>query len=396
MNRRSFLGWVGAIAASELVGGCTSSGAETLKVGVLKNSIPPQLVSKFRQQFQNQFTLDISPEPSIGDLFGQLQTWKQQTNQPVKDSPWSLPFFGNTHSSTKLPDLVTLGDYWLTNAIKQGLIQPLDLEQLSGWKQLKTEPVAWSALVRRNQAGQLDPEGKIWAAPYRWGTTVIAYRRDKLKNLGWIPTNWSDLWRPEVRDRISLPDSPRAVIGLALKKLGYSYNTENLAQVPNLETQLRQLHQQVRLYSSDAYLQPLLLGDTWLAVGWSTDVLPELQADQKIGVIVPQSGTALWAELWVQPTANTPRNSSPSDLDLVKEWINFCWQPEIARIITLLSKAASPIFTSDDATDLLTTVPIKDVILPDKKILAQSEFLLPLPDQAIAQYRNLWLKIRTG
>lgn len=33
----------------------------------------------------------------------------------------------------------------------------------------------------RNFKGELDPNGEIWAAPYRWGTMVIAYKKSKFK-----------------------------------------------------------------------------------------------------------------------------------------------------------------------------------------------------------------------
>lgn len=33
----------------------------------------------------------------------------------------------------------------------------------------------------RNCKGELDPNGEIWAAPYRWGTMVIAYKKSKFK-----------------------------------------------------------------------------------------------------------------------------------------------------------------------------------------------------------------------
>lgn len=35
--------------------------------------------------------------------------------------------------------------------------------------------------LRRNSAGEIDPEGKIWAAPYRWGCMVIAYKKSKFQ-----------------------------------------------------------------------------------------------------------------------------------------------------------------------------------------------------------------------
>lgn len=35
--------------------------------------------------------------------------------------------------------------------------------------------------LRRNCEGELDPKGDIWAAPYRWGCMVIAYKTTKFQ-----------------------------------------------------------------------------------------------------------------------------------------------------------------------------------------------------------------------
>ncbi|TAF52309.1 MAG: extracellular solute-binding protein [Oscillatoriales cyanobacterium] len=350
---------------SLLLGAATDS-KPTLKIRSLKNGIPAQLASKFSRDLQPSPQLQVTQEGQLKELFALLQEWKR------------------TPEAKNQADLVMLGDYWLTVAIRQKLIQPIDPAKIANWSQL---PERWQKLVRRNADGQLDAKGQVWAAPYRWGSTVIAYRTDKFKALGWTPTDWSDLWRVELRDRISLPDSAREVIGLTLKKLGKSYNTQQLDKVPNLKKELANLHAQAKLYSSDSYLQPLILGDTWLAVGSSADVLPLLQTQSDIAVVIPASGTALWTDLWVQPASKKP-------VSLGEKWINFCLQPQIAPQLSLLAKASSPIIVGMKPEDLPTDVRSNPVLLPEAKILAASDFLLPFGDAGIGQYRSLWQEIR--
>lgn len=40
--------------------------------------------------------------------------------------------------------------------------------------------------------------------------------------------DWEDLWRPELAGKIAMVDSTREVIGMVLKSMGASYNTENI------------------------------------------------------------------------------------------------------------------------------------------------------------------------
>lgn len=360
MDRRSFL--LGTVGLSVTLAGCNSN-SSALQVRSLKNSIPPQLLSEFRKQVKNA-SIDLKPEEQLQTLFNNLQLWKQRNdpNNPV-------------------PDLVTLGDYWLTTAIRQGLIQPLDQNSLSQWNQL---PDQWQAIATRNDQGTPDPKGKIWGAPYRWGGTLIAYRADifRANNLQ-PPTDWADLWREDLKGHISLLDQPRETIGLTLKKLGRSYNLQNLKEAPNLEAELKQLHKQAKFYSSDHYLQPLLLEDTWVAVGWSSDILPTLRRNQDLAAVFPRSGTALWTDVWVRP-ANANRDRQPAD------WINFLWQPQSAQQLSLLTRAASPVLLALEDSDEIK----RNTLLPDAEQLRQSEFLQPLSEATAAAYRQLWETVR--
>jgi putative spermidine/putrescine transport system substrate-binding protein len=393
MDRRSFLVGAGGLALAQLTSGCSSWNQAAFKVRLLKKSIPAQLVGEFRQELKQSAALKFDPEQQLKELFSRLQTWKLQAGKKDSQPQWRLPFIGG--GTPAVADLVTLGDYWLETAIRQELIQPLEIQQLNGWKQL---PPSWQKLVERDRKGQLADSGLVWGAPYRWGSTVIAYNRDKFKELGLQPPkDWKDLWREELRDRISLLDQPREVIGLTLKKLGHSYNTTNLSQVPKLAEELRTLHQQVKFYSSDNYLQPLILGDTWLAVGWSTDILPLRTRYRQIQAVVPSSGTALWADLWVQPASLAAESKSVktgNQRTLTQQWIDFCWKPKSAWEISLFTNAASPIITDVKPDKLPEDLRNNPLLLPDSAVLNKSEFLKPLPKEAVEQYQALWKEIR--
>lgn len=393
MKRRSFLVGASALALGQLASGCNNQ-QESLKVRLLKDSLPAQLRDEFQKILNQPVTIKFDIEEQLRDLFTSLQTWKQQAGKQNTQGQLPLPFIKK--KTPTLANLVTLGDYWLEKAIQQELIGPLNLKELNGWQQL---PLPWQEIVKRNSQGQLDNSGQVWGAPYRWGTTVIAYNRDKLKEQKLEPPkDWSDLWNLKFQGRISLLDQPREVIGLTLKKLGLSYNTTNLSQVKNLEKELLALHQQVKFYSSNNYLQPLILGDTYVAVGWSTDVLASASNYRQIQAVVPRSGTAIWADLWVQPASGTAGGSNSVETEnqqsVTKQWIDFCWQPKPAKEISLFSNATSPIILSLDRAELPEDLRANPLLLPDSLVLNKSEFLKPLPKSVIEQYQKLWSKIR--
>jgi putative spermidine/putrescine transport system substrate-binding protein len=372
-DRRTLLIGAGALTLNYLLAGCRASGKASLFVRPLQDSIPPQILAEFQRQTQG---VEFRMAKQLADLFQQLQDWQHPEAAKSGGLPFSVP--GGSAKSDSIADLVTLGDYWLKPAIQQGLIQPLPVETVAGWQQL---PQPWQQLVRRDAQGLPSASGQLWAAPYRWGSLVIAYHSQRFKKLGWTPTDWKDLWRPELKGQISLLDSGRATIGLTLKKLGQSVNAGNLQSVPNLAAELKALHQQVKFYSSDAYLQPLLLEDTWAAVGWSTEVLPVVQRDRRLAAVVPNSGTILTADLWVRPVGST------ADIAKLAQWLEFCWQPAIAAQISTLSLAASPVVAGCDRSQLPTALQQNSLLLPSPELLGRSEFLLPVNSE---EYLRLW------
>ncbi|MEO0949008.1 MAG: extracellular solute-binding protein, partial [Cyanobacteria bacterium J06641_5] len=239
-------------------------------------------------------------------------------------------------------------------------------------------PQQWPDRERWQQLIQRD--GNTWGVPYRWGTAVLAYRHDKLR---WTPSRWEDLWRPDLHQRLSLPDAPRLAIGLTLKTLGASFNDPNLVGVSGLREKLARLQSKAKYYSSRDYLQPLVLGDTWAAVGWSADVLALTRQYPNIAAIVPAEGTALWADLWVRP-----RQETPSDLpQRARDWLAFCGQPETAQLLERFARGTSPIAFPEIGIPALAS---------NSEAIGRSEFLLPLSEAAWGQYRSLWSTMRLG
>ena len=389
MHRRSFLFGTSTLFISQLLVGCNASGQPKLTVQVLKGSIPGRIVKEFGGQLEKEFSvkaqLKFSPVSQLQQLFEKLESYQKQKTAGKESEGFEISqIIGKSEANQT--DLVTLGDYWVKDAVEKKLIQPLSREKLEQWDKLSRK---WQDLVKRDAQGLQDEQGQIWAAPYRWGSTVIIYRQDKFEKLGWKPQDWSDLWKEELKGKISVLNQPREVIGLTLKKLGKSYNTDNLEEIPSLEQELQKLNQQAKFYNSRNYLEPLILGDTWLAVGWSNDVVPILSRYPQLNIAVPNSGTALWADLWVQPKVEDKKNKVEEGIS--NKWIDFCWKPEIAKQIALLTKANSPIseFTESNMSEQL-----QKLLLTNAQVFDKSEFLLPLSKTTTEQYNSFFAKMK--
>ncbi len=358
MDRRKFL--VLGSAAIAGIGGCQWSNpfdqSDRLRILGLLGAIPNKVINQFEATSQKKTEFKAENLPS--------KLWQELQSYP-------------NSNKDKAPNLISIGDSWLDLAIAQSLIQPIApnlLEKIPQWQKLS--PLWQQSVTRNNQ---------VWGIPYRWGATAIAYRVDRLK---FDITQWSDLWRSELKLKLTLPDDAREVIGIALKKMGQSYQQENLLEhqdIAALTQELKSLNSQVLTYSSDNYLQSLLADDTLAAVGWTSDMYKAKKLNPNLKVVIPQDGTALWNDIWVIPKGEITIAAA--------EWMNFCLTPEIAAQITSLTDAVSPSSDLDQVPASVKADPIK--FFP-QDVFARSELILPLSQASLLQYKDIWTKLRSG
>ncbi|WOL17230.1 hypothetical protein Cni_G26019 [Canna indica] len=365
-----------------------------LRIVALRGSLPPSWIKDFIQVQGRRLNLNMEYRGSFESIFSDLSS--------ASNKGHFLP------KSAMAADIISLGDSWLSFAIRMGLIEPIKSIKEQDW--FKNFGNKWKVHLCRNSKGELDPNGYVWGTPYRWGTMVIAYKKNKFQKHNIRPIeDWCDLWRAELAGKISMVDSSREVIGAVLKYMGASYNTKDIqTQVAGgrkeVLNNLRMLQRQVRLFDSVHYLKAFSVGDVWVAVGWSSDVIPVAKRMSNVAVVVPKSGTSLWADLWVIPYATRfktdqigGRVRSPSPF--IGQWIEFCLQ--IARASPFQQEVipgASPFSIEHDhhpegprestkGNPKLDTNLIDGV--PTPEILAKCEFLEPLSEKALEDHE--WL-----
>ncbi|MBD0336010.1 MAG: extracellular solute-binding protein [Cyanobacteria bacterium Co-bin13] len=392
MKRRKVLAGAAALPIGMALAGCGGRfNSADNQIQLLDRSIPLRLVRAFQRQKPPDTQVSFETRKTFLELFEQLRAW--QAAPAANRTVLNLPLPGNRTASTQQAELLSLGDYWLRPAIQEKLIQPLPINALQAWTDLAP---AWQELMRRDRNGFLSPQGEVWGLPYRWGYLQIIYNRRHFEALGWQPQGWADLLRPELRGRMALPDHPRIVLGLALKLLGASANATDPQAVAGLAQRLTALHQQTRFYSSDHYLEPLVLEDISLAVGWSTDILPVAQEYRQFEALMPEEGTLLTADLWVKP-APLPDTAPSQELSAVTQaWLQYCLDPQAALELTLYSLGASPLFWNQEAAALPEALRNRPLLTLTPETQQRSEFLLPLAEPVQRIYDDLWLQMRSA
>lgn len=214
----------------------------------------------------------------------------------------------------------------------------------------------WQQLLRRDARGLPHPRGQIYAAPCKWGASVVAVRQDKLRAAGArAVADWADLLQPQLRGRVAFVDSPHEFVGMALKSLGlpFSCTAAQLAAAGMTEARLQQrVHafwSQAKLFSSRDHVRALQAGDVWAVVGWSTDLINVAERTRHVSVVAPASGTALWADLWVAPSGAKGGSMQSGPSPLLPSWLEFTLQPGRIASLPGLKTGASPLLLPDGA-----------------------------------------------
>lgn len=386
------------MASGSVLVSCSQKATERLTVTLLEGAVPAEVLKQFRKQIQ--LPVSFRADAQMRWIFQRLQRWQQQP--PEKKKSWQrfFPWY-KPEDPTLSGQLMSLGDFWLKDAIAQDLLDPIDLPP----ETLEALPFQWQQFVSRNTKGQTAPAGtpgrEIWAVPYKVQSLMIVYRQsqfaDPQTSTGQPFTTWQDLLAPRLRRRIALPSHPNLVMGLLQKMQSGSFNTgfESLANssaaksqlFSQLEARLREpflaLNQQVKTYDAADGLRALVNEDVDVALAWSGDVATALQRYRDLKAVVPEEGSLLSADLWVRPKG-TPMSEA------AKRWIEFCWEAGPAKQISISGKGISPIFLSEEAAR-------PDVLINHALSVAameNSEPLLPLPEKLQAVYLDLWEQLR--
>ena len=373
ITRRTLLSGTAGLAIGSLLTGCRPT-ANALKIRVLAGSVPAEVLQKFRSGSERPVSFQVVAQ--MADVFQQLQDWQSspESGSLRRFLPWT--------EAAALPisdDLVSLGDYWLTSAINQDLIEPFSLPT----ETLAKLPLAWQQLSQTEASGS----EALWAVPYKVQALVVVYRKSQLSSTLSLPFNtWRGLLQPSLRRKIALPDHPRLIMGLVQKMQTGSFNSdrgeaqrEGPVPGPELAELFTQLNRQVKTYDSDSSLKALINEDVDVAVSWSGDAVAALSQYRDLKAVLPAEGSLLSAERWVRP------KGAPMS-EAAQQWIDFCWQAEPATQISISGSGLSPIFLGRNAT-LPSSL---EGSLLSRAGVTGSEPLLPWPETVQAAYEKIW------
>lgn len=281
-------------------------------------------------------------------------------------------------------DVICPSDYMIQKMAENGLLAEINFDNIPNLQYIDPQYL--------EKSKSFDPENK-YSVPYTWGTVGILYNTKRLQELGVpAPTKWADLWDDRYRGEILMQDSVRDAFMVALKKLGYSMNSTDPAELREARDLLAAQKPLVQAYVVDQVRDKMLSGEAAVGVIFSGEMLylqeeaELLNLDFELEYVIPEEGTNIWIDSWVIP--DTARNKANAE-----KWINFLCRPDIALKNFEYITYATP---NRGAFELLDEeMQENKAVFPDTDDLVHSEVYQYLGNEADDLYNSLWKEIKS-
>lgn len=206
-------------------------------------------------------------------------------------------------------DVIQPSDYMVATMIKLGLLEELNKQNIPNL----------TNIVSTFQTPPFDP-GNKYSIVYTWGVTGIAYNKKYVKEK---IESWNDLWNPKYQGRVIMLNDPREVMGVALKKNGFSNSTTDKGQLEKAFGDLKTLLPNIVAFDTDNIKQKMIAEEAWIGAVWSGDASLIHADNPDVEYVVPKEGATIWAD-----TLAIPKGAK--NKQLAEQFINYLMDPEVS------------------------------------------------------------------
>jgi spermidine/putrescine transport system substrate-binding protein len=331
-----------AIILSALLLSC-GSGKQKLFIYNWTYYMPDDVLRDFEKQYDVEIVYDVYP--SNEDMFTKLKS-----------------------GARGYDIIVPSGDY-VSIMIKENMLEPIDLSRVPNFKNIDT------MVLRRISFDK----GNKYSVPYMMGGSGIAVNKTHVTQ---YDRSWNIFSRSDLKNRMTMLDDMREVLGGALRTLGYSVNSTSPEELEKAKRVVLGWKANLCKFDAEAFAKGFAAGEFWVVQGYAENVMREYDSTKysEIEFFIPREGGSAYID-------NMVILKDAKHKDLALAFINFIHDPHVyARIIDYLrypciNNAARQFVTKKSNYELSE--------------LANSELKEDL-GPALDLYNKVWQEIRVG
>ena len=186
-------------------------------------------------------------------------------------------------------DVIIPSDYMIGQLIEEDMLEPLNFDNIPNFADI--DPALKNP--------EYDPEN-LYSVPYMFGILGIIYNTTLVAE-GEDMETWDVLWNEKYAGDILMFDNPRDTIGIAMKKLGYSYNTTDMAQITEAVDLLIEQKPIVQAYVMDDIFEKLEGANAAMGTYYYGDYLTMYENNPDLAFALPREGTNLYVDAMCIP-----------------------------------------------------------------------------------------------
>ena len=269
-------------------------------------------------------------------------------------------------------DVIFPSDYMVARMREEGMLRELDYSKIPNAANIDPRYL--------NPA--YDPEQK-YSIPYMWGTTGIIYNTTMVDE---APTCWMDLFTTELKGQVLIFDNPRDCIGLALKALGYSFNTTNKDEIAEAADLLIRQKEEgiVQAYVMDQIFDKMINNEAAIGTYYAGDYLTMVEENPDLAFVQPEEGSNLFVDAMCIPTCS-------KNYEDALAFINFMCRDDIVLRNCEETGYSSPSVTAMELMD--EEMASDPIAYPGEDILDKAETFGGLPGDTLTFYDHEWIRI---
>ncbi|MGV8982067.1 extracellular solute-binding protein [Clostridium sp.] len=268
-------------------------------------------------------------------------------------------------------DLTVASDFMVEILSKQGLLTQINKDSLTNLNNIGPQFLDLPF-----------DKGNKYSIPYMWLAGIISYDSSKIPE-GTIK-GYKDLWKPELKNSLTVLDDERVMIGITLKKLGYSLNETSPQALQKAKIELKELQPNIKSYDSDSPKTSLINGEAKAIFAWGAEGNLASRENPNIKYVIPEEGLFLQQDNFVIPKA--AKNTKAAEL-----FINFIMEPEISAEISRNFPYGNPNIAAYKYID--KAIMNDKAVYPPEEAVKKGEYLKDI-GKSVTDLDKIWTEVK--
>lgn len=270
-------------------------------------------------------------------------------------------------------DVIIPSDYMIGQMVEEDMLEPLNFDHIPNFADV--DPTLKNP--------EYDPEN-LYSVPYMYGILGIIYNTTLVDPNEDMET-WDVLWDETYTHDILMFDNSRDTVGIALKKLGYSYNTTDPAQIQEALDLLIAQKPLIQGYFMDKIFEKMEGANCAIGVYYYGDYLTMAENNPDLAFAIPREGTNRYVDAMCIPKGAEHKENAEA-------FINFMCSTQAGLKNCEETWYSTPLLSVREELD--PEVAEDPNAYPDAAFMEeQCETYACLPEPIRALYSDLWVRL---